>query len=585
MATNIKEANRRIPSGNIELYVREWGSKDHPTIVLIHGYPDSSHVWDRVVHLLAADYHVVAYDVRGAGKSDSPRRIRDYDLKHLAADFESVIDAVSPDRPVHLVAHDWGSIQSWESVTEPHLQKRIRSYTSISGPCLDHAGYWIAQRLKSGRPDQINKVANQIAHSWYVGAFHLPVLGPNLWKVGLDKLWPGLLSRIEGIAEPDINPTQRADGSRGVSLYRANFSKRLLAPQQRRTDVPVQLVIPLRDRFVSTELFDDLPQWAPKLWRREVDAGHWLQTSHPELVARCVREFVDMHEGGKESVELKRARVMEGPRKANSGKLAIVTGAGSGIGRETALLLAERGTEVVIADLNFDAAKRTAELVKLVGGQAHPKKVDVGSEQAMTKFAAWVEEKLGAPDIVVNNAGIGLAGGFLDTSSQDWDKVLKVNLWGVIHGARLFGQQMVDAGKAGQIVNVASAAAFSPTRTLTAYATTKAAVRMLSDCMRADLADQGIHVISVCPGFVDTGITTSTRFVGLSAEEQAQKQQRAKQIYARRNLKPDAVARAIVKAIDKRQDEVLIGLESHGFNLVNRLFPRLGRRIARLDLA
>ncbi|MDE0856461.1 MAG: alpha/beta fold hydrolase, partial [Nevskia sp.] len=281
----------RVRSGDVELAVKVYGDAGRPVIVLVHGYPDSSHVWNKVVGPLSARYRVVAYDVRGAGESTVPAHTTAYELEHLVADLAAVLDTVSPEQPIHLVAHDWGSIQSWEAVTTERLKGRIASYTSISGPSLDHAGYWVMQRLRTAAPGDIAKVANQLLHSWYIGAFHLPLAAPLAWKLGLDQLWPKLLERFEGIRE-ESTPTQSSDGQHGVNLYRANVAKRLLAPRRRHTSVPVQLVVPTRDRFVSLELLDGLDQWVDQLWRRDVAAGHWLQLSHPELVVRYVSEFV-----------------------------------------------------------------------------------------------------------------------------------------------------------------------------------------------------------------------------------------------------------------------------------------------------
>ena len=589
MSTQIKaqaEAqNLRVRSGDVELAVKVYGDARRPTVVLVHGYPDSSHVWNKVVAPLSARYRVVAYDVRGAGESTVPVHTAAYELEHLVADLAAVVDTVSPEQPIHLVAHDWGSIQSWEAVTTERLKGRIASYTSISGPSLDHAGYWVMQRLRTAAPSEIAKVANQLMHSWYIGAFHLPLAAPLAWKLGLDQLWPKLLERFEGI-RGESAPTQSSDGQHGVNLYRANVTKRLLSPRERRTSVPVQLVVPTRDRFVSLELLEGLEQWVDQLWRRDVAAGHWLQLSHPELVVRYVNEFVDFIEGGEEAAGLHRARVRDGGKPAGkyAGKLAIVTGGGSGIGRETLLALAEQGAEVVAADIDLAGAQRSAELAELLGATAHARKVDVGDAKAMEAFAAWVSEELGAPDLVINNAGIGMAGNFLDTSTADWEKILHVNLWGVIHGSRLFGRQMVAAGKGGHIVNVASALAFAPSRMLAAYATSKAAVAMLSDCLRAELADKGIQVISVCPGVIDTPITGNTRFVGVSEEEQKRRRDGAKRLYQRRNLKPQAVSAAILKAIEQNRQEVLVGSEAHGARLLSRLSPALSRRLARMEL-
>lgn len=579
-----------VQSGDVTLAVYTWGkpgtqAKPKPTVVLVHGYPDAASIWQTTAELLAKKYFVVAYDVRGAGRSSAPDHTAAYDLDHLVNDLAAVVDEISPKHAVHLVCHDWGSIQSWEAVTTERMQGRIASYTSISGPSLDHAGYWIAQRLRSGSPAGLAQVARQLGHSWYVGMFHLPGLAPLAWKSGLDKLWPTLLEKADGV-RPEASATQLSDGVTGIKLYRANFAKHVLKPQERRTDLPVQLIVAKRDKFMVQEIWDDLPQWVPNLWRREADAGHWIQVSHPQLVADWASEFIDFVVSGKQTTALQRARVRPGRvGKKHAGKLVVVTGAGSGFGRETALLFAEQGADVVAVDINLEAAERSAELARLLGAQAWAKKVDVGNAAQMEALASWVGQELGAADIVVNNAGIAVSGSFLDTSVSDWKHVLDVNLWGVIHGSRLFGQQMVAAGKRGHIVNVASAAAFSPSRSLAAYATTKAAVKMLSDCIRGELAEKHVRVSTICPGFSATGITQSAKFVGLSKQEQAQRRDKVTRLYKRRNLKPETIAKAILDAVEHDTPEVPVGAEAHGMRLISRFLPRLSRRLARVDLA
>lgn len=579
--------DRIVSSAGVELAVYTWGLAGKPTVVLVHGYPDAASVWRAAAERLAARYHVVAYDVRGAGRSSTPDHTAAFDLEHLVNDLAAVVDSVSPDHPVHLVAHDWGSIQSWEAVTTSRLQGRIASYTSISGPSLDHAGYWIAQRLRSGAPSDIAALAKQAAHSWYIGVFHLPVLAPSMWKLGLDKLWPTILEQIDGV-KAEASETQASDGSTGVNLYRANVINRVFNPSERRTEIPVQLIFPRGDKFMIPEIWEDLPQWAPNLWRRDTDAGHWLQVSHPQLVADWTGEFIDFIERGQtdESPALVRARhYARNSGKRHAGKLVVITGAGSGFGRETALLFAELGANVIATDINLVSAERTAELCGLVGAQAWARRVDVSSGDDMAALADWVGSEFGAPDVVVNNAGIGLAGSFFDTSDQDWQRVLDINLWGVIRGSRLFGRQMLAAGKRGHIVNVASMGGFTPSRFMAAYNTSKAAVMMLGDCLRGELAGKGIHVATICPGLSKTGITDRTRFAGSSDEEQARRRERASKLYDLRNLKPESIARAIVDAVENNRDEVLVGAEAHGSRLLGRFFPRLSRRLARLDAA
>src|SRR3990167_7554308 len=532
----------QVNSGDVQLAVNIYGEANSPTLILVHGYPDSSAVWRGLIPQLSQRFRVVTYDVRGTGQSTAPQSTADYALERLAADFRAVLDAVSPDQPVHLVAHDWGSIQSWESVTDPQLLARIKSYSSVSGPCLDHIGFWIRDALQSLSPKDLAAVGKQVLGSWYVWFFQLPGLAPLLWKNVLGKNWHRMLASRQGVVAP-ASATQQRDGVNGIELYRANIG-RVANPQQRATSVPVQLIIPVNDDFVSIPMArDSVRPWVENLWCRAVSTGHWMPLSHPQLLANMVTEFVEFNEGQPESAVLKRARVGRQDQPLG-GKLALVTGAGSGIGRETLLALARAGAEVAAADINQAAAEESVQLAWELGAVAHSYKVDVGNARAMEKFAGWVQQQLGAPDIVVNNAGIGVAGKFLDTHIADWEKVLHVNLWGVIHGSRLFARQMVDAGIAGTIVNVSSMAGYTPTRMMPAYATSKAAVLMLNNCIRAELASDSIQVVSVCPGMIDTPITRSTFFVGVTSEEQERLRDSAQRFYHRRNLPPQAVAEA-----------------------------------------
>src|SRR5690606_2346314 len=184
------------------------------------------------------------------------------------------------------------SIRCWEAVTEPRIQPLLASFTSISGPCLDHVGQWMRDRLKpnrrTGAPRQ---VMGQLLSSWYIGFFHIPLLPELCWRLGLDRAWPWFLARLEGLQNIPRSASQRADGMHGVNLYRANFIRCLFKPRLRSTPVPVQLIIPLRDRFVRPQLFEGLSRWAPNLTRREADAGHWQLLARPKELADWMRQF------------------------------------------------------------------------------------------------------------------------------------------------------------------------------------------------------------------------------------------------------------------------------------------------------
>lgn len=582
----MKVSQTRVNSNGLGLHVVLYGNSSKTPIVLVHGYPDNNLVWKPVAELLAKHYFVIAYDVRGAGQSDAPKRVNDYKMELLAQDLAAVVDQVIPGRRFHLAAHDWGSIQSWESVTTDRLKPRIASYTSISGPSLDHAAHWVRRRTMSLSPVAKAKVMKQLMNSWYIGLFQLPVIAPTAWEAGLGKFWPQYLKKREGVRESEHNPTQTQDGVQGVQLYRANFGNKLSNPQKRYAACPVQLIVPTKDNYVSTQLFDDLHEWVPELYRRDIRANHWVPLSHPAVIADWIAEFAAAVDSGNYSGTLQRARV-HGERQhlPLTGKLAVITGAGSGIGRAIALKFAREGADIIAVDINLTSAEATCALVRESGARAWAKAVDVGSASAMAALAKWVAKEFNGADIMVNNAGIGMAGGMLDTSVADWEKLLGVNLWGVIHGSRLFAQQMIDGGRAGHIVNVASAAAFAPNRKLAAYSTSKAAVHMLTECLRAELSDKHIGVSAICPGFVDTGIAQATVYTGMSEEEQTKKRNKADAMYKRRNFSPDEVANAVFKAVQTNNPMALVGAEAWVTRLVSRFTPGLSRLIARIDIA
>ena len=559
----------------LRLAVFEQGDPAAPTVLLVHGYPDTHAVWDDVADDLARDHHVVRYDVRGAGESGVPAGRDGYRLEHLAADLFAVADAVSPDRPVHVVAHDWGSLQSWEAVTEPGAGQRLASYTTLSGPCLDHLGFWLRERLRRPTPKHLRQLLSQGLHSWYITAFHLPFLAPAGWRFGLARAWPRVLRDLEGVTPRPGHPqpTLRRDAVRGIELYRANMRPTLRSPRERSTEVPVQLVTLTRDRYVGASLSEGLERWVPHLTRRSLDASHWSALlERGPVVAGLVREFTTRTEAGQKA----------GPPEA--GRLVVVTGGGSGIGRATALAFAEQGFRVVVCDLDLESAARSAELASLLGPAAHAYRVDVGDGAAVDAFAQLVAAEHGVPDVLVNNAGVGHCGTFLQTTEKEWQRVLDVNLWGVIHGCRAFGTLMAERGEGGHIVNLASAAGYLPAKLLAAYATSKAAVLMLSDCLRAELAPARIGVSAICPGIVTTNITRTTTFSGVSAEQQAAKQRRASRLYARRGFPPEKVAAEIVRAVRTGKPVVPVTLEAKAARLLGRLSPGLLRFVARLDV-
>lgn len=272
---------RRVTTADgVTLAVRESGPVDAPVIVCVHGYPDDGTLWDGVRALLDKDFRVVAYDVRGAGSSTRPAKRSDYRLERLAEDLRTVIDDVSPDRPVHLLAHDWGSCQSWYALgrQEP---PRVGTFTSISGPSLAHGSRWIKTQLR--RRTTIRKGLWQIAHSSYIAFFRMPWMPVVFIRLGL---FAAVLrtDRSRRGSRPS-----RDDAIAGLEIYRANMGRSL---SDAAVAVPVLVIAPNRDSYISVGMQTEVEAIAPDLRTKVVDGGHWLPLSKPSVIADAVREFV-----------------------------------------------------------------------------------------------------------------------------------------------------------------------------------------------------------------------------------------------------------------------------------------------------
>jgi NAD(P)-dependent dehydrogenase (short-subunit alcohol dehydrogenase family) len=265
---------------------------------------------------------------------------------------------------------------------------------------------------------------------------------------------------------------------------------------------------------------------------------------------------------------------------ANLGrKWALVTGSGSGIGRETALALARRGADLVICDVNEAGLEETRRDIEALGRKTISRPVDVAERDEMRAFAEAVHTEIPAVDILVNNAGVAVGGAFVDTPLDDWNWIVGINLMGVVHGCHFFVPRMIERGAGGHVVNIASMASYVAAGGMSAYNTTKFGVRGFSEALRVELAMHGIGVTVVCPGVINTPIVERMRLRGPGDTEE--NRQRGIDFFERRNYPPSRVAAGILDAIRKNKAVAPIAPEARLFWYLVRFFPGLVRRISR----
>lgn len=268
-----------------------------PTVLAVHGWPDNHHVWDGVGHEmggLGERYNFVAYDVRGAGESSCPAARSGYAFGQLVSDIGVVIDSLGVER-VHLLGHDWGSIQGWAAVTDDSVMGKFGSFTSISGPHLQYAGTF----LRSARtPREVAQVVRQLLASGYIGFFLCPGVPELLFRSRIGVKLVEALERIgRSRTASQHHETLRSitDYVNGLNLYRENMPGPLVrpGPQPPKTTVAVQTLVPRWDIFVTPALqrfTGAIPAGGRVM---PIEGGHWVVTSRPDVIARLTAEWVD----------------------------------------------------------------------------------------------------------------------------------------------------------------------------------------------------------------------------------------------------------------------------------------------------
>lgn len=251
---------------------------------------------------------------------------------------------------------------------------------------------------------------------------------------------------------------------------------------------------------------------------------------------------------------------------------AVVTGAGSGIGRSFAYELARRGGAVICVDINEERAEQVVASLQALGSQAIAYRCDVGDAKQMEALSDEAEKLLGRPvTLVINNAGVGLGGPIGAVSLEDWQWCMNVNLWGVIHGCHFFAPKLRDLGYGG-IINVASAAAFGAAPEMSTYNVTKAGVLALSETLAAELTGTGVRVTALCPTVVPTNIVNDGKLP-------EKRREFARSAMTRFSLTTaDKVARQTLDALDRGELYMLPQIDGRLAWRFKRLMPRLYAR-------
>jgi NAD(P)-dependent dehydrogenase (short-subunit alcohol dehydrogenase family) len=272
--------------------------------------------------------------------------------------------------------------------------------------------------------------------------------------------------------------------------------------------------------------------------------------------------------------------------KSNEGKVSVVTGAGSGLGRALAVELARRGRRLAISDIDEEGLSATAESIAAVNGKPHAELLDVSDRFDMRAYASSVAAHYGVVHEIYNNAGV--AGGavpVIDCDYETYEKILAINLWGVINGTKEFLPYLIESGD-GRVVNISSLNGLMAQASMSGYCTSKFAVRGFTESLRAEMlaADFPVKVTVVHPGGIATNIATSAL---TEAEQEGREiteaQRQRAEAYNKKLLKmsPDRAARAIVDGVEANKNRILIGKDAKGVDLLVRLLPRAHPRFVR----
>ncbi len=253
-------------------------------------------------------------------------------------------------------------------------------------------------------------------------------------------------------------------------------------------------------------------------------------------------------------------------------KVAVVTGAASGIGRELAIVLSEQGCRLALSDINEEGLAETKRLVEQAGGTVHTQKIDVAKRGEIEAWAVSIMEAYGQVDIVINNAGVTVVDSAEQISYDDFEWIVNINFWGVVYGCKTFLPYLRQSPDA-YLVNISSIFGMISIPTQSAYNATKFAVRGYTESLRQELHDSTITVSCVHPGGIKTSISRNARHhlrPGLTQERETMIDQFENELT---RTTPRRAAEVIVRGMQRKKKRILIGADARLIDWVVRTFP------------
>ena len=259
-------------------------------------------------------------------------------------------------------------------------------------------------------------------------------------------------------------------------------------------------------------------------------------------------------------------------------KVAVITGGASGIGLATARRLAQEKMRIVLADIEQGPLDVAVKEIQGLGVEAIGVKTDVGDLKQVQALADKTWERFGGAHLIFNNAGVAVFGPIQEMKHEDWEWVIRVDLWGVIHGVEAFVPRMIAQNQGGHIVNTASFAGLAPNQGLGAYCVAKYGVVALTECMVRDLKPHGIGASVLCPMILSTNINRSERNRPAElggAKSQRQRTREEAQSMRGRVLTPELAAEKVVKAV--KNNELYIHTHNEARDFIRRRFERIDK--------